>query len=122
MFSKQCIRILNKLNRKKKKKIVYIIEVERGATDLVSYFIVGNKLDLEKQRAVTYEEGSRFAEQIGAAYFETSALNGEGIRKLIIAIAEHLLERQSFPVTDSKSIHLGDINTEQRKKHCCSII
>uniref|UniRef100_A0A1I8EJW9 Ras family protein n=1 Tax=Wuchereria bancrofti TaxID=6293 RepID=A0A1I8EJW9_WUCBA len=60
----------------------WVNEVERGSTVPVSLFVVGNKLDLESARVVQYREGAQYAEQIGAAFHETSAMNGEGIRKV----------------------------------------
>ena len=35
--------------------------------------LVGNKVDLEKERVVKKEEGEAFAKRIGALFFETSA-------------------------------------------------
>uniref|UniRef100_A0AAF5PZV2 Ras family protein n=1 Tax=Wuchereria bancrofti TaxID=6293 RepID=A0AAF5PZV2_WUCBA len=55
----------------------WVNEVERGSTVPVSLFVVGNKLDLESARVVQYREGAQYAEQIGAAFHETSAMNGE---------------------------------------------
>ncbi|EFO27861.2 Ras family protein [Loa loa] len=56
----------------------WVNEVKRGSTVPVSLFVVGNKLDLENARAVQCHEGAQYAEQIGAAFHETSAMNGEG--------------------------------------------
>uniref|UniRef100_A0A915PY64 Uncharacterized protein n=1 Tax=Setaria digitata TaxID=48799 RepID=A0A915PY64_9BILA len=102
----------------------WVNEVERGSMIPVSLFVVGNKLDLENARVVQYYEGAQYAEQIGAAFHETSALNGEGIRKVIIAVAEHLLERENGE-KNATSIQLCTTNTSHRlndfkvKKFCC---
>ncbi|CAG9533177.1 unnamed protein product [Cercopithifilaria johnstoni] len=102
----------------------WVNEVERGSTIPVSLFIVGNKLDLENARAVQYREGLQYAEQIGAAFYETSAVNGEGIHKVIIAVAEHLLERQNgeenvrstqLNITSSSDF----FNDHKVRKSCC---
>lgn len=98
--------------------------MERGSTVPVSLFLVGNKLDLESCRAVQHHEGAQYAEQIGAAFHETSAVNGEGIHKVIIAVAEHLLERQSGE-ENARSMQLDSISNFDRfndhkvKKSCC---
>lgn len=101
----------------------HCLEVERGSTNPISLFVVGNKLDLENARAVTYKEGAQYAEQIGAAFHETSALNGEGIQKVIIALAEHLLERQI--AQNAPAIHLTSDSSDGTSNHkqwkfCCS--
>lgn len=71
-----------------------------------------------------YHEGAQYAEQIGAAFHETSAMNGEGIRKVITAVAEHLLERQngernarSSQLDTSNNFDL--LNDRKVKKSCC---
>lgn len=98
-------------------------EVERGSTVPVSLFVVGNKLDLENARVVQHHEGAQYAEQIGAAFHETSAVNGEGIHKVITAVALHLLERQNAKentrsILDTTS-NLDVFNDHKVKKSCC---
>ncbi|MFX1496416.1 MAG: Rab family GTPase [Promethearchaeota archaeon] len=47
-----------------------------------AYVLIGNKIDLEAQRAVTKEKGKELAEQIQASDFiETSAKYGENVEK-----------------------------------------
>ncbi|VDO43903.1 unnamed protein product [Onchocerca flexuosa] len=99
-------------------------EVERGSIIPVSLFVVGNKLDLENARVVQHREGAQYAEQIGAAFHETSAMNGKGVREVITAVAEHLLERQNDE-RNERSIQLDTINKfdhhhdHKVKKSCC---
>lgn len=55
--------------------------------------VVGNKNDLESQRAVSREEAFLYASSIGGSYFETSAINGgKGIEQVFIATARGLLQ------------------------------
>lgn len=71
-----------------------------------------------------YNEGAQCAEQIGAGFYETSAKNREGIRKVITAVAEHLLERQNGE-RKKETIQLDNItdlnhgNDSKIKKSCC---
>lgn len=54
--------------------------------------VVGNKNDLEAQRAVSREEAFLYASSIGGSYFETSAINGgKGIEQVFISTARGLL-------------------------------
>lgn len=54
--------------------------------------LVGNKIDLEKQRAVSREEAFLYASSINGTYFETSAINGgRGIEQVFISTARGLL-------------------------------
>lgn len=55
--------------------------------------VVGNKNDLEAQRAVSREEAFLYASSIGGSYFETSAINGgKGIEQVFILTARGLLQ------------------------------
>jgi small GTP-binding protein len=47
--------------------------------DQVPIVVIGNKSDLEEERGVSREEGKRFAKQIRASFFETSARFGTNI-------------------------------------------
>lgn len=54
--------------------------------------VVGNKTDLEQQRAVSREEAFLFASSIGGTYFEASAINGgRGIEQIFVSAALGLL-------------------------------
>ena len=44
--------------------------------------LIGNKIDLENERKISYEEGEIFAKKNGMLFFETSAKNGINISKI----------------------------------------
>ncbi len=50
----------------------------RGPQDIV-IALAGNKCDHEPNREVKKDEAERFAEEIGALFFETSAKDGNGV-------------------------------------------
>ena len=50
--------------------------------------LVGNKIDLEEQRAVSYEDAKRLADQNKMPYFETSAKLNKNVDELI----NHMME------------------------------
>ena len=53
--------------------------------------MVGNKSDLENQREVTYEEGAKFAEELGHPFFEVSALDNTGIDEMFLKMVQMVL-------------------------------
>ena len=56
----------------------------------VPYVLCGNKVDLAEEREVSEEEGRELAQQIGATFMETSALNGTGVHEaMTTAIREY---------------------------------
>ena len=59
----------------------------------VIYVLVGNKLDLEDERAVTQEEAYQFADENDLLFFETSAKTGENIQKVFIHSSSFILDQ-----------------------------
>lgn len=54
--------------------------------------LVGNKIDLEKNRAVSREEAFVYASSINGAYYETSAISdNQGIEAVFVSTACGLL-------------------------------
>ena len=48
-------------------------EIEKFTQDNITRILVGTKIDLESQRAVSFEEGQEMANHYGVRFFETSA-------------------------------------------------
>jgi Ras-related protein Rab-2A len=60
----------------------WVEECKNNGPSTITLVLVGNKIDLEDNRKVTYEEGEDFANRNNMQFFETSALNGTNIDKL----------------------------------------
>mmetsp|Transcript_22979 Transcript_22979/g.70349 ORF Transcript_22979/g.70349 Transcript_22979/m.70349 type:complete len:190 (+) Transcript_22979:58-627(+) len=50
-----------------------------GAPSSMCYVVCGNKTDASRRRTIPEAEGRRFASEIGAPYYETSAKDGSGV-------------------------------------------
>jgi GTPase SAR1 family protein len=77
----------------------------------IPLIIVGNKSDLENERAVSFEEGDRLAKQFQAQYMETSAKTDYNINKVFEILGRKLLNIK-YPTKDPK-------NKNIKKKGCC---
>ena len=55
--------------------------------------LIGNKIDLENKREVSYEEGKNFAEENELLFFETSAKEGNNIQEIFVQSATNILEK-----------------------------
>jgi len=60
----------------------WVEECKNNGPSTITLVLVGNKIDLEDKRQVTYEEGEDFANRNNMQFYETSALNGTNIDKL----------------------------------------
>jgi Ras-related protein Rab-2A len=77
-----------------------------GSVD-VKMFLIGNKKDLEENRAVTYEEGERFAKEHGfIQFFETSAMTGENVKDVFVQIGK---ASYMLPLEEDKSGNKSDM-------------
>lgn len=65
--------------------------------------IIGNKIDLEKDRHVSLEEAMQYAESVGAKHFLTSAKLNRGIEDVFLDITKAMLQKadESAPVSPS---------------------
>ncbi|XP_013873278.1 ras-related protein Rab-17 [Austrofundulus limnaeus] len=54
--------------------------------------LVGNKTDLDQDRQVPAQEGQKVAEENGLMFTETSALSGDQVNELLLAVAHRVYE------------------------------
>lgn len=59
----------------------------------VNKILIGNKCDMESDRAVTADEGAELAKQHNMPFFETSAKTDVGVSKAFAEIAEQVMKR-----------------------------
>ena len=89
-------------------------------------YLVGNKIDIYRDRKVTFEEGNKFAKEHNLNFMEISAKNKEGIALFenIIAKLSQKIDTNTY-LSGSKygTIHRLD-NEEKHSSYidCCSII
>ena len=57
----------------------WITQIKEEASDKVTIFLVGNKIDDEKNRKVETEEGKKLAEEFKLKFYETSAKIGTNV-------------------------------------------
>lgn len=79
--------------------------------------LIGNKADLESRRAVTYEEGKKFAEENGLIFLETSAKTAENVEEAFVATANKIysnIENGVYDVSnDAHGIKVGSTGEPQ---------
>lgn len=54
--------------------------------------IIGNKIDLERQRVVTEQEAVDYATSVGAQHFNTSAKLNKGLEETFIGLTRQMME------------------------------
>ncbi|KAI0919836.1 hypothetical protein AcW1_003016 [Taiwanofungus camphoratus] len=67
-------------------------ELETYVSKAVVKIIVGNKVDKEFSRQVTYSEGQRFAERMSSLFIEASAKTAVGVSEAFQEVVEKILD------------------------------
>ena len=103
----------------------WLIEIEKNANKNVLKVLIGNKVDLEDKRVITYNQGKEFADTYGLKYIETSAKKNLNVNEAFETLGRELMaasddkritkQKQNKKVTVSNAQDL----TPEQKKGCC---
>jgi len=74
-----------------------------GDNTKICITIVGNKIDLERRRVVSQQSASKYAESVGATFFEVSAKTGRGVANVFEELTKVLLDTVKNPSCRSRS-------------------
>ena len=76
-------------------------------------FVVGNKIDKEEDRKISFEDAKTWAEKRGCIACETSAKTGEGVEPLFTMLAKELLKGRQTTSVKQPALEIVE------KKSCC---
>ncbi|KAG9333641.1 hypothetical protein JZ751_010763 [Albula glossodonta] len=66
----------------------WVKELRKMLGNEICLCIVGNKIDLEKDRNVSVQEAEQYAESVGAKHYHTSAKLNKGIEELFLDLCK----------------------------------
>ena len=72
----------------------YLIEIEKSNQNLTK-LLIGNKINLNKEREVTYEEGKKFAEYYGMNFIEVCPKTSENINEAFEILVKEILQNEN---------------------------
>lgn len=70
----------------------WVKELRKMLGNEICLSIVGNKIDLDKDRHVSVEEAESYAESVGAKHYHTSAKLNKGIEELFLDLCKRMME------------------------------
>ena len=115
----------------------WIEDCKKHSPKTIFLVLIGNKVDLENSREVSYEEGEAAAKQYGMLFYETSAKTGKNINEFFEQSCQEIdrrIENGFYNLNrDTCGIKLGVANSEnvvldsksinetekKKKKKCC---
>ncbi len=100
----------------------WLQDIKEHIQDSTFIIVAGNKIDIKNKRQVTQEEAEKFCNEKGLNYVETSALTGEGIKKLFDTITHSFYDIGNDSQIKDKTIVLDphpEKEEGQPKKKCC---
>ena len=108
----------------------WITDIHEQSPKTVLIVLIGNKIDLEDKRVVSFDEGKDFALKNGLIFLETSAKTGEGIDETFERSAKEIekkMEENYYDLTSEicgiKKGKTNNINLSSGKnnkmKKCC---
>ena len=85
----------------------WLEECKINGNQEMTIILVGNKIDLESERVVSFEEGKQFAEKNSMMFFECSAKQGKNINDIFVQSAERVYGRILSGAIDIKNENFG---------------
>ena len=73
----------------------WIEDIRNQSPKTVLIILIGNKIDLEDKRVISYDEGSEFAIKNGIIFGETSAKSGDGIDDIFLKSAKEIIKNMN---------------------------
>lgn len=112
----------------------WLEEARQNANANMVIMLIGNKLDLEARRAVSFEEGQKFAQDNDLIFLETSAKTAKNVEEAFVSTASKIysnIESGIYDVTnEAHGIKVGVTSSpqvpgaygqdqQQNNKGCC---
>ena len=95
----------------------WIENINNNASASVVKFLIGNKLDLAEERAVSVSDALALAEVLNMNYYETSIKMKAKVEEILIGIVRKIQE-ESF--TSDKVTIILKSDHKGKKKKCCN--
>ena len=104
----------------------WILELNKNTDENIIKILVGNKLDLEKQRKIPYSSAIEFAEKNNMKYIETSNKNHINIDKVFLILVDLIISRIDDYLSTQDNISnimqielFSSMYQTEQKSRCC---
>jgi Ras-related protein Rab-1A len=92
----------------------FLIEIEKNANKNTIKLLIGNKINFDNNREVSYEEGKNFAESNGMKYIETTPENIESFNETLLMFVKEIL----YGINETISENIIEKKMKKKKNQC----
>ena len=96
----------------------WMSQIQESASEDVTVFLIGNKIDDEKNRKISHDEGKKAAAEYNLQFFETSAKANINVDEVFNTLVKeiHTKALQNEHNIEERRLEIGK---QQKKKKCC---
>lgn len=98
----------------------WLKDINDNTKEGISIILVGNKIDLIKDRIISTKEGEKFANLNRIEFIETSAKTGENVEECFIKLINNMLLNNNYTSSDSNNSICLPEKREQRTFELCN--
>lgn len=91
----------------------YVAEIQRSSPSNCQTILLGNKIDSERPREVTFQQGAKLANRLGMPFFEISVKTGYGVDEVLNELFSRMIKASKEQAEKNDSNDLQ--GTEERK-------
>lgn len=101
----------------------WVKELKKMLGSDICLVIAGNKIDLEQDSALEFEEAESYAQLVGAKHFHTSAKLDQGVDELFMELTSSMIEKfnQNHQKEENKSSRVLIVDDENAPQSSCCL-
>ena len=95
------------------------LDLIKDAINDIPIVLVGNKIDKEEERLVSYNEGEQLAKELNISFFESSGKENKNVKEPFYSLCEEIINKMKNERTSTNNFSLNNQKEKEKKKKCC---
>ena len=95
------------------------LELIKDAINDIPIVLVGNKIDKEEERLVSYNEGEQLAKELNISFFESSGKENKNVKEPFYSLCEEIINKMKNERTSTNNFSINNQKEKEKKKKCC---
>ena len=95
------------------------LDLIKDAINDIPIVLVGNKIDKEEERLVSYNEGEQLAKELNISFFESSGKENKNVKEPFYSLCEEIINKMKNERTSTNNFSINNQKDKEKKKKCC---